>query len=180
MPGERRDEPEWLSEDETRAWLALAAVMLTLPAALDAQLQRDSEMTFYEYVVLAALSNAPDRSLRLSDLAALTAGSLSRLSQVITRMEKRSWVARRTDPGDGRYTIADLTEAGLAAVVAAAPGHVANVRRLVFDPLSATQVGQLRSVNRRIRDGIAPESLLFTPAWQERAARRGGRPRAGP
>src|SRR5689334_14211817 len=102
----------------------MASVLFGLPAALDAQLQRDAGLTHFEYTVMAALSEAEDRSLRMSYLAGLANGSLSRLSHVVKRLERSGWVQRAPDPDDGRYTVATLTEAGWDKVVASAPGHV--------------------------------------------------------
>lgn len=149
------DEPRWLEEDEQAAWLALASVFLRLPGALDAQLQEDSGMSFYEYMVLSMLSHASAETLRLRDLAALTNGSLSRVSQVATRLEDRGWLKRRPDPTDGRTTLASLTAAGRRKLVKAAPGHVETVRRLVLDPLTKTQVRQMRDINSRIHHAVA-------------------------
>lgn len=157
------EETRWLDSDETEAWIPLASMLLTLPAALDAQLQRDSALTFYEYVVLASLSNADAAGYRMSDLATVTSGALSRLSQVVTRMEKRSWVARVPDPDDGRATRVVLRPAGRKQLEAAAPGHVATVRRLVFDPLNETQVQQLRRIAMRVASAVAgPDNLLHS------------------
>ncbi|MFF3489681.1 MarR family winged helix-turn-helix transcriptional regulator [Streptomyces sp. NPDC002701] len=150
-------DPRWLDEDEQAAWLALASVFLTLPGALDNQLQSDSKMTFYEYMVLSMLSHAPEKTLRLRDLAALTNGSLSRVSQVAARLETRGWLRRWPDPADGRTTLTTLTTAGRKKLVQAAPGHVETVRRLVLDPLTKTQVRQLENINVRIRKAIEPE-----------------------
>ncbi|MEZ0112640.1 DNA-binding MarR family transcriptional regulator [Catenulispora sp. EB89] len=150
-------EPRWLDADEQQAWLALAGTMNRLPAALDAQLRRDAGITHFEYQVLALLSAAPERTLRMSTLAAQAEGSLPRLSQVVVRMEQRGWVRRAPDPADGRYTLATLTETGWEKVVQAAPGHVAEVRRLVVDQLTKAQLRQLRDIGRRIRRGIDPD-----------------------
>ncbi|MFN2555392.1 MAG: MarR family winged helix-turn-helix transcriptional regulator [Nitriliruptorales bacterium] len=150
-------EPRWLGPDERRAWLALASVVMRLGPALDAQLRRDAGISHFEYTVMAALSEAPDRTMRMSELAALAEGSLSRLSQVVTRLEKRGWVRRAPDPADGRYTLAILTDAGWDKVVATAPGHVNEVRRIVFDPLTKTQPQQLNNIARRILRAIDPD-----------------------
>ena len=150
-------EPRWLTAEERHAWMALGSVLFRLPPALDAQLQRDADLSFFEYGVLAALSEAPDRTLRMSDLAFLAEGSLPRLSQVVGRMERRGWVSRRPDPTDGRYTLAILTDDGWEKVVRTAPGHVEAVRHLVFDALTKTQVGQLTSIGQRIMRAIDPE-----------------------
>jgi DNA-binding MarR family transcriptional regulator len=146
--------PRWLDADEREVWLALVGVMIRVPAALDRQLQRDSNMSHFEYQVLAGLSDAPERTLRMSRLAEFTEGSLPRLSQVVGRLEGRGFVARRPDSSDGRFTLATLTDDGFAELERAAPGHVDAVRRLVFDPLSETQHAQLRSIGRAILDAL--------------------------
>ena len=133
-----------------RAWRALASVMGRLDAALDAQLRADAGLSHFDYAVLSTLSDAPDRTLRMSELAFMAEGSLSRLSQVVSRLENKGWVHRSPDPADGRYTLATLTESGWATVVTAAPRHVREVRRLVFDPLTRAQVRQLAAIAARI------------------------------
>ena len=133
----------WLSDDEQRAWRRLAAIVTLLPGALESQLQRDADLTHFEYWVLAMLSEAPDRALRMSELAGLSNGSLSRLSHVVSRLDKRGYVRRDRTPEDGRGWVATLTDSGYAKVVASAPGHVEEVRRLIFDTLSPQQVAQL-------------------------------------
>ena len=150
-------EPRWLDPEEGQTWLALATTLIRLPSALDEQLRRDAGISHFEYQVLAMLSQAPGRTLRMSVLAMRTEGSLPRLSQVVARHEQRGWVRRTPDPTDGRYTLAILTDEGLAKVTEAAPGHVQEVRRLVFDPLTKTQSRQLREISRRIMHAIDPD-----------------------
>lgn len=150
-------EPQWLDEEEQRAWRTLAGLFTVLPAALDAQLQRDSALPHFEYGVLSALSEAPDRTLRMGCLAGLANGSLSRLSHVAGRLERKGWLTRRPDPEDGRYTLATLTEQGWATVVAAAPGHVAAVRRVVFDGLTKAQVRQLTDIGAEVLRSVEAE-----------------------
>jgi DNA-binding MarR family transcriptional regulator len=133
----------WLTDDEQHAWRRLAAVILKLPSELEAQLQHDSGMSHFEYWVIALLSEAPDQALRLSELAGQANASLSRLSHVVTRLEKRGWVVRRPCPDDARATLAVLTDDGWGQVVEAAPGHVDAVRRFVFDGLSGPDVDDL-------------------------------------
>ena len=140
------DQPRWLDDDEQRAWRRLAAVILKLPSELEAQLQRDSGMSHFDYWVIALLSEAPDRTLRLSHLAAQANASLSRVSHVASRLEKRGWIERRHSPDDARATLAVLTDAGWGQVVAAAPGHVEAVRRFVFDALTADDVKELARI----------------------------------
>jgi DNA-binding MarR family transcriptional regulator len=154
---ETPQEPRWLDPEEQQAWRALASALVRLPAALDAQLHRDAGISHFEYQVLALLSEAPGRTLRMSALATQTGGSLPRLSQVVARLEQRGWVRRTPDPADGRYTLAILTDQGLAKVTEAAPGHVQEVRRLVFDSLTKTQYRQLREIGRRIIHAIDPD-----------------------
>jgi DNA-binding MarR family transcriptional regulator len=149
-------EPRWLTPEERDAWMTLTRVMLRLPAALDAQLQRDAGMSHFEYGVLAGLSEAPDRTLRMSTLAGLAEGSLPRLSQVVARLERRGWVRRTPDPSDGRFTLATLTDEGWVKVVATAPGHVEIVRDLVIDPLTRAQVRQMTAIGRRIMAAVDP------------------------
>lgn len=148
------DAPRWLDAEEQQVWRELVGVLIRLPAELDRQLRRDAGLSHYEYQVLATLSEAPGRTLRMRDLAERTEGSLPRLSQVVGRLERRGRVRRRPDPDDGRTTLATLTDAGWDELVAAAPGHVDAVRRLVLDPLSAAQRRQLGSISRRLADAI--------------------------
>ena len=144
----------WLDTEEQQIWLAVAYTLARLPAALDAQLERDAGINTFEYLVLCGLSMAPDRTLRMSELAEFTASSLSRLSNVVTRLEKRGWLQRNSDPADGRCTLAALTESGWAKVTESAPSHVESVRRLVFDPLSRDQRQQFGEIGRRILEAI--------------------------
>jgi len=130
------------------------AVVLKLPSALEAQLQRDSGMSHFEYWVIALLSEAPGGSLRLSHLADQANASLSRLSHVVTRLERRGWVDRRPCPDDGRATLATLTDAGRDAVVTAAPGHVDAVRRYVFDGLTSRDTQRLAALCGTILDHL--------------------------
>jgi len=91
----------------------------------------------------------------------LAEGSLARLSQAVGRLEKRGWVRRMPDPDDGRYTLAVLTDDGWDKVVATAPGHVEEVRRLVFDPLTRAQHRQLREIGQRIMRAIDPDAACL-------------------
>lgn len=144
-----RDVP-WLSEEQQQDWAALMALVMTLPPALDAQLKRDAGVNSFEYHVLARLSMAPDRTLVLSELAEQAQGSLSRLSHAITRLERAGWVERRACADRGRRVEARLTEAGLAKLVATAPGHVREARRLVVDVLTPAQLVALGRAARAI------------------------------
>jgi DNA-binding MarR family transcriptional regulator len=153
----------WLEEDELRAWLRLAGVMLKLSPALDSQLQRDCDLTHFDYLCLAMLSETEDRTLAMSELAARTNASLSRLSHVVSKLERRGWVARTPSPHSRRVTLVRLLEEGWQVLVDAAPGHVETVRCLVFDGLSAEDVAALERIAGHIVDRIE-ESRLRTTA----------------
>ncbi|MFT4108360.1 MarR family winged helix-turn-helix transcriptional regulator [Propionicimonas sp.] len=153
-----QEQPRWLDVDEQRQWYAFAYALIRLPAALDAELQRDADLSHFEYLVLSGLSMMPRRTQRMSELAKYTASTLSRLSNVISRFENRGWVRRVPDPADGRYTLATLTDDGYAKVVDSAPAHVAEVRRLVFDVLSPAQQEQLGRISELILKQIDPDS----------------------
>jgi DNA-binding MarR family transcriptional regulator len=137
------DEPRWLSDEQQQAWRRLVEVLVKVPAALEAQLQRDSGLTHMGYIVLSTLSERPDRRLPMSRLAKLVSASLSRLSHVVARLEAQGWVRRERAAEDGRVQIAVLTDAGFDKVVACAPGHAEAVQQLVFDRLSPAQMRQL-------------------------------------
>lgn len=153
------DDTRWLDADEQRAWLRLAGVMLKLAPALDSQLQRDAGMTHFEYLCLAMLSQAEDRTLRMSELAAQVNASLSRLSHVVKKLEQRGWVERHPNPDSRRVTMARLTDAGLRELVAAAPGHVETVRSLVFDGLDPDDVAALERIAGHVVERIAEAGL---------------------
>ena len=156
------DDVRWLTDDEIDTWLKFRAVVELYPGLLDAQLRRDAQLTHMEYQVLAMLSEVPDRTLRMTALAARTNGSLTRMSHVVTRLEQRGIVARSACALDGRATNVTLTDAGHDALVAAAPGHVTQVRESFLDALSPTQLGQLAAICDAILDRIDPEGKMTT------------------
>lgn len=139
-----RDRTRWLTPDELETWHAINGLISRLPAALGAQLQCDSDLSFLEYYVLASLSDQPDQTIRISRLAGLAHSELSRLSHLITRLERRGFVRREPDPSDGRFTHAILTQTGDDYLAAAAPGHVARVRELIFDVLDTDSQHAIR------------------------------------
>ncbi len=150
---EGRAATRWLDEREQRAWRAFLQAATRVDDVLERQLQQEAGMPHAYYQVLAMLSEAPDRTLRMSELAGLTTSSASRLSHAVARLEEKGWVRREKHPTDRRGALAVLTDDGWAAVVAAAPGHVAAVRAAVFDRLDAAQVRQLREISERLADG---------------------------
>ena len=153
-------EARWLDDEEMAAWVRLAAVLELLPGVLDSQLRRDAGLTHFEYYVLAMLSEAPERTLRMTALAATTNATLPRLSHVVQRLEERGLVARFPCPDDGRATNARLTPAGWDKVRATAPGHVANVRAHVIDALTPEQVRHLRGIGDAILSRVDPDGKM--------------------
>ncbi|WP_062439106.1 MarR family winged helix-turn-helix transcriptional regulator [Herbidospora daliensis] len=144
------DGVRWLSSGELAAWRSFSLMLARLPAALEDQLQRDGGLNFVEYHVLAGLSDAPDRTMRMSGLAVLVNSELSRLSHLMRRLEKRGFVRREPDPCDGRYTNAILTDEGFAHLVKLAPGHVAKVREFVIDVLDRHRLAALHACSEDI------------------------------
>jgi DNA-binding MarR family transcriptional regulator len=148
----------WLSDDEQRAWRAYLESTKLLFDALDRQLQRESDMPHAYYEILVRLSEAPERTLRMSELAHSTLSSRSRLSHAVARLEERGWVVREDCPTDRRGQNARLTDTGFAVLAAAAPGHVEIVRRLVIDALTPEQLAQLATIGETIVSQTNDES----------------------
>lgn len=153
----RSPEPRWLDPAQREAWLGLLRIVTLLPSALDSQMQRDAGMTNFEYGLMSVLSEQPDRTMQLKELAATAHGSLSRLSHVSSRLEKRGWVRRRKCPDNSHITLLTLTEDGMRKVRDAAPAHVDEVQRLVFDHLDEHQVQQLAGITRSINTQLGQE-----------------------
>ena len=144
----------WLTAAELDAWLSLVRLMMWLRWSVDQQLQRDSKLGMVEYQVLAMLSESPERTMRMGELAEVTNASLSRLSHLVKRLEGRGLVRREPDPADGRFTHAILTDEGFRTLAEAAPGHVAKVRSLVVDVLSPEQLRRVGRAADRIMSRI--------------------------
>lgn len=151
---------EGLDRAEMMAWVRLASVLELLPGALDTQLRRDADLMHFEYFVLAMLSEAPKRMLRMSALAAQTNSTPPRLSHVVRRLEERGLVQRLPATDDARATNARLTAAGWRKVREAAAGHVANVRENVIDALTPEQVTQLRDIAEAILGRLDPDGSM--------------------
>ena len=156
--------PRWLSDEEQCAWRAFLAAIQLLTDELDRELQRDADMPHTYYEILVALSEAPDRALRMSQLAERCWSSRSRLSHAVSRLEEAGWVRREACPTDKRGALAVLTDQGFSALEAAAPGHVEAVRRAVFDVLTPDQVRQLGEISATIRDGLVRGDGPRTPS----------------
>ena len=151
---------KWLTKDELATWVRLVAVLELLPASLDSQLRREAGLTGFEYYVLAMLSEAPERTMRMTALAAQTNATLPRLSHVARRLEDRGLVERYSCPEDGRATNARLSDAGRDKVRQAAPGHVDHVREHVIDALTPTQLRQLTEIADAMLQRLDPTGTM--------------------
>jgi DNA-binding MarR family transcriptional regulator len=158
-PGAEEPAVKWLTAAELDSWLSVVRLMMWLPWSIDQQLRRDSDLGMVEYQVLAMLSEAPGRTMRMSSLAEVTNASLSRLSHLFKRLEGRGLVRREPDPADGRFTNAILTEKGFQTLAEAIPGHVAQVRSLVIDVLSSEQLRRLGLAADRIMSRIDTSAI---------------------
>ena len=152
------DETRWLTEEEQQAWRAFLTACQTLFTAADAQLLRDSGIPHGYYEILVRLSETPGRALRMTQLAEASTSSKSRLSHAVARLEERGWVRRTDCPTDRRGQVAQLTDEGFAALAAAAPGHVEQIRRSRIDQLTPEQIEQLREISEKIVASADPLS----------------------
>jgi len=165
------DAPRWLTDDEQQAWRGFIAMTQLLFGALDRQLQAEAGLPHPHYVILAMLSEAPERSMRMSQLAGVTSMSASRLSHAVTRLEERGWVTRHRSDSDRRGQVATLSDAGYRVLVEIAPLHVAEVRRRLFDQLTPAQVRHLGA----IADAVLPGLLADDECARDAAPETGGR-----
>jgi DNA-binding MarR family transcriptional regulator len=157
-------EIRWLSDHEQEIWRSFLSATLGLTDAMARQLQRDANMPHAYYEILVALSEAPGRTLRMSELAGVRNSSRSRLSHAVARLEEAGWVRRRDCPTDKRGSFAMLTDEGYAALEAAAPGHVTEVRERLFDQLTPEQVEQLGEISRAIQRGLGTPPAVSCPS----------------
>jgi DNA-binding MarR family transcriptional regulator len=144
----------WLAPEEQSVWRAFLDVSRLMSDQMNRQLSDESGMSLPEYEILVALSEAPDRRLRMSELADRVLSSRSRITHTVGRMEERGHVHREACADDGRGVLCVLTDAGFAELEAAAPGHVESVRRAMFDPLSGSEVESLGVALRKIREAF--------------------------
>jgi DNA-binding MarR family transcriptional regulator len=151
----------WLNEEEQRTWRAFLHASRALWDTLDRELQRDAGMPHAYYEILVRLSEAPNRMLRMSDLAEATSSSRSRLSHAVSRLEEYGWVRREDCPTDRRGQLAVLTDPGFRVLEAAAPGHVEGVRTHLFDQLAPEQVKALREISEAMLDHLDPGRPLY-------------------
>jgi DNA-binding MarR family transcriptional regulator len=146
--------PRWLDAPQQRAWRSFLAASRLLHAQIDRELQRDSGMPHTYYEILVRLSEAPTQVLRMSELADASESSRSRLSHAVSRLEEAGWVVRESCATDRRGAFARLTDEGFTALTAAAPSHVASVRRLLIDRLTDEQLEQLRQISDVVLGGL--------------------------
>ncbi|MGI5417337.1 MarR family winged helix-turn-helix transcriptional regulator [Actinomadura luteofluorescens] len=155
--GDTTTGPRWLDDDEQETWRAFLWTSRLLGEALDRQLQRDSGLPHTYYMILAMLSEAPGRALTMTELAEIVHSSPSRLSHAVNRLEEAGWVSRCKPAADRRTTIARLTDEGFAVLAEAAPGHVAEVRRHLFDPLTREQMLEFREILHALLGSLDPD-----------------------
>ena len=149
-------EPRWLDAEEQKAWRAWLYSSLLLQDRLDRELIHETGISHAYYEILVQLSEAPSRTLRMSQLAERSLSSRSRLSHAVSRLEERGWVRRQVCEEDGRGQLAVLTDEGFAALEAAAPIHVESVRQHLFDQLAPEQVAAMREIGETLLRHLAP------------------------
>ncbi len=167
-----RDEP-WLSDEQQQVWRAFLAMSGQLNERIERDLQQAAGMPHAYYLILAMLSEAPGRQLRMNQLAEVVRASQSRVSHAIARLEEAGWVRRIPAPGDRRGQIAELTDAGFERLVEVAPSHAETVRSIMFDPLSPDQLKNFDDICRTILGEVGSAArrsthrhrLLKLPFW---------------
>lgn len=160
----------WLDDDEQRTWRKYLAVSRKLPEALDRQARTEAGMPQAYYIILAMLSETPGRTLRMSELAEITNSSASRLSHAVSRLEERGWVRRERSRDDLRGNLAVLTDEGMAVVEAVAPGHVAAVRRYLFDVITPEQRQVFEEVMHAVLEALQEAGIECTDSEREYGA----------
>lgn len=150
----------WLTADQQRHWRAYLAGAARLTETLNRQLEQDSGLSLSEYEILVRLSEAPDHTVRMSELAASLVHSRSRITHTVTRLERSGLVRRENCPGDGRGVNCRLTDAGYGLLAAAAPGHARAVRDALIDRLTDSQLNALGDAMSL----VAPPDVPASPA----------------
>lgn len=161
------DDTRWLDADEQQTWRSFLTASRLLWDRVERQLQQEAGLPHAYYEILVRLSEAPGRTLRMSQLASTSLSSRSRLSHAVARMEESGWVSRRPCPSDRRGQLATLTDAGMARLVEAAPGHVTEVRTLLFDQLTHEQLVALRGISDALVAHLAEHPLWPAAADEE-------------
>ncbi|MFC5731647.1 MULTISPECIES: MarR family winged helix-turn-helix transcriptional regulator [Nocardioides] len=150
--------PRWLSASEQNAWRTIVGLHQKLNAAMSRDLQASSKLSGADFQILVALTDAPDGRQRFQELAKVVEWEQSRLSHQIARMTKRGLVTRQDCAEDARGAFVVITPAGRQVIEAAAPRHVALVRRLVIDVLTADELATLARLSQRVIDRLEDAS----------------------
>lgn len=158
------DDTRWLTPDEQRTWRSFLSAGRLFFDLLDRQLHHDAGLPHAYYEILVRLSEAPERTLRMSELAENSLSSRSRLSHAVARMEEAGWVERRACPTDRRGANAHLTDAGFARLAEAAPGHVETVRTHLFDQLTVEQQHALREISEKLLAHLGGPQVAMSQA----------------
>ncbi|MFG2554081.1 MarR family winged helix-turn-helix transcriptional regulator [Streptomyces sp. NPDC048581] len=158
-------EPRWLTHEEQLVWRSYMEASTLLWDHLDRQLQRDAGMPHVYYGLLVKLGEAPQRRLRMTELAMLAKITRSRLSHAIARLEKNGWVRREDCPDDKRGQFAVLTDQGVRVLRDTAPGHVEAVRQAMFDRLSREQQQALGEIMQIVAEGLQPSEAGADLPW---------------
>ena len=156
VPEAEPAQPRWLDAEEQKAWRAWLYSTTLLQDRLERDLTHSTGISSAYYEILVQLSEAPDRRMRMSQLADRCLASRSRLSHAVSRLEERGWVAREVCVEDGRGQLAVLTDVGFAALEAAAPVHVTSVREHLFDQLSPAQIAAMRDIGETLLRHLDP------------------------
>lgn len=151
------DAPRWLDDEQQAAWRAYVFATQAMNSSLDRQLTQAAGMPHSVYLVLAMLSEAPDRTLSMGVLADMVRSSPSRLSHAVAKLEAQGWVTRARRADNARVVVATLTDAGMARLEEVAPLHVEQVQQVVFDRLTREQVRQLREIFEAVGGPLAEE-----------------------
>ncbi|MFF0203641.1 MarR family winged helix-turn-helix transcriptional regulator [Streptomyces sp. NPDC005017] len=158
-------EPHWLTAEEQRVWRSYLHATTLLEDHLDRQLQRDAGMPHIYYGLLVRLGDAPERRLRMTELAMDAKITRSRLSHAVARLEKNGWVRRENCDSDKRGQFAVLTDDGYEVLRRTAPGHVTAVRQALFDRLTPEQKKSLGEIMQIVAEGLQPPDAGADLPW---------------
>jgi DNA-binding MarR family transcriptional regulator len=151
-----------LTTDEESLWRSFIRVVITMPRVLEDDLERKGGLSLTEYSVLMVLSEAPDRELRMNDIANRAALSASRITRVVADLEQDGLVTKRRSSGDGRGNVAALTDDGLTKLRATWPDHLAGVRGRFMDHLSNDEVSVFAPIFERVAKAL-DDNVLAAP-----------------
>ena len=152
------DDP-WLTDEQQRVWRAFLRMSGQLNESIERDMQQTGGMPHAYYLILAMLSESPDRSLRMNQLAEAVGSSQSRVSHAVSRLEESGWVRRMPAPGDKRGQVAELTQAGYERLLELAPGHARVVKTTMFDPLTPAQLANFQDICTTILQAMADRGI---------------------